>query len=120
MKSKKNVQNKYYNTEREKDVRPEIKRGMEARNSEGEEAEKAESRKSAKNRHSKQNKENDTFSFNRKVFVFVLCKYYVERIKPNFSCCCYCFSCCAKYFEHLFFCQHFKDEKSIQNKAVSE
>lgn len=26
MKSKKNVQNKYYNTEREKDVRPEIKR----------------------------------------------------------------------------------------------
>lgn len=41
---------------------------------------------------SRRNKENDKFSFNRKVFVFVLCKYYVERLKPNFSSC-----CCAKH-----------------------
>lgn len=64
-----------------------------------------ESRKSTKkNRHSKRNKENDKFSFNGKVFVFVLCKYYVERIKPNFSCYCCC-CCCAKYFNGFFCCR---------------
>lgn len=119
MKSKKNVQNKYYNTEREKDVRPEIKRdGREEEKKEQEEQEEeTENRKSAKNRHSKRNKENDTFSFNRKVFVFVLCKYYVERTKPNFSCCCYCFSCCAKYLEHLFFCVNISTMKKAYRKG---
>lgn len=54
-------------------------------------------RQKKKNRHWERNKENDKFSFNGKVFVFVLCKYYVERIKPNFICC-----CCAKYFNGFF------------------
>lgn len=57
-----------------------------------------------KNQHSKRNKENDKFSFNGKVFVFVLCKYNVERIKPNFIYCCCCCCCCAKYFTGFFLC----------------
>lgn len=85
MRNMKNVQNKYNNMKENRKMWDNDQRKTNC------------SRKSSTHTHtqiddSRRNKENDKFSFNRKVFVFVLCKYYVERLKPNFSSC-----CCAKH-----------------------